>query len=112
MTAYSVFRLAMRLIGSPWGFFPVAIVALYAHGIDGHPLDALPFLFEWALMVAACGWLARLLPADKAAALPANRPIPPPAMAVSVTPSAPVEASPALDAMKARLPENVARLLR
>ena len=112
MRAYDVLRRVVRLIGSAWGFFPVAVVALYAHGIYGDPFGALPFLLEWALVVGACRWLARLLPAGRQPVLRTNRSLPPPALVISIAPVMPPERSPDVEAMKARLPANVARLLR
>ena len=87
-------------------------MALYAHGMRGHPLDALPFLLEWLLVVGVFKWLGKRLEPGRAPALPSNRALPPPALAVSITPTMPPEESPDLARMKARLPANVGRLLR
>lgn len=113
MGAYQLVRVALRLAGNLTTFAGVAIVLLFASGLHGQLLDALPAMFMWYLALGACRWLARLLPAPPVASqVPRDDPLPPAAVAVNITPIAPAAACPDLIAMKERLPPGIARLVK
>ncbi len=113
MRPYLIARGALLVAGNLATFAVLAVILLTINGMHGQPLDALPALFMWYLILGGCRWLGRALPLPAASSLvPREAPLPSSAIAVSIAPAAAGVACPDFDTMAARLPANVARLIR
>ncbi len=107
---YRILWGALALIGQRWIAWAggLAFVVLYAAAY-GRPLDALPLLVLWALFVASCRMLLRMLPVPRGLDPHRAAVLPPPQIAVSVAPHASPPAD--LAGMRSALPKALYQLL-